>query len=143
MGADFNNDSHHCSFPREEGSDFSGCSLSASQHALLQDPRVNRERKQKPVPKGTVPHTGDSASYSCDGCAGFVGFRGSEEYVHRLSSAPSIPQLLFAPVFDARPLISRLIANVLVREAYGFYLSNALTHQPISSRHGADVLSRF
>lgn len=67
MGADFNNDSYHCSFPREEGSDFSGCSLSASQHALLQDPRVNRERKQKPVPKGTVPHTGDSASYSCDG----------------------------------------------------------------------------
>lgn len=67
MGADFNNDFHHCTFPWEEGSDFSGCSLSASQHALLQDPWVNRERKQKPVPKGTVPHTGDSASYSCHG----------------------------------------------------------------------------
>lgn len=77
------------------------------------------------------------------GRVGFVGFRGSEGYVDRSSSAPSIPQLLFAPVFDACPLISRLIAIVLVGETYGFYLSNALTHQPISSRHGADVLSRF
>lgn len=72
-----------------------------------------------------------------------VGFRGSEGYVHRLSSAPSIPQLLFAPVFDAHPLISRFIAIVLVGETYGFYPSNALTHRPISSRHGADVLGRF
>lgn len=40
------------------------------------------------------------------GRVGFVGFRGSEGYVHRLSSAPRIPQLLSAPVFDARPLIS-------------------------------------
>lgn len=77
------------------------------------------------------------------GSVGFVGFYGSEGYVDWLSPAPSIPQLLFAPVFDARPLISRLIAIVLVRETYGFYLSNALTHQPISSRHGADVLGRF
>lgn len=67
MGADLNNDFHHCSFPREEGSDFSGCSLSASQYALPRHPRVYRERKQKPVPEGTVPHTGDSASCSCDG----------------------------------------------------------------------------
>lgn len=77
------------------------------------------------------------------GFVGFVGSYGSEGYVDWLSPAPSIPQLLFAPVFDARPLISRLIAIVLVRETYGFYLSNALTHQPISSRHGADVLGRF
>ncbi|CRL28220.1 unnamed protein product [Penicillium camemberti] len=47
------------------------------------------------------------------GSVGFVGFYGSEGYVDWLSPAPSIPQLLFAPVFDARPLISRLIAIVL------------------------------
>ena len=54
-----------------------------------------------------------------------------------------IPQLLFAPAFDTRPLVSRMIAIVLVGETCDFYRSNALTYQPISSWHGGDVLSRF
>jgi hypothetical protein len=66
MDAEFNNDSHHCSFPWEEGSGFSGCSLSAS-HALLRDLHANQERKQNLVPKGPVPHTRDSASCLCNG----------------------------------------------------------------------------
>lgn len=38
---------------------FSGCSLFASYHALLRRLRADWERKQKPVPEGTVPHTRD------------------------------------------------------------------------------------
>jgi hypothetical protein len=67
MDAELNNDSHRCSFPREEGSDFSGCFLFALQHAPLRDLWVNQERKQKLVPKGPVPHTRDSDSCLCDG----------------------------------------------------------------------------
>lgn len=42
---------------------------------------------------------------------GFVGLR---DMFIGCRLLPSIPQLLFAPVFDTRPLISRLIAVVLV-----------------------------
>lgn len=70
-------------------------------------------------------------------------FVGSRDTFIGCRLLPDIPQLLFAPAFDARPLVSQLIAIVLVGETYGFYHSNALTYQPISSRHGGDVLGRF
>lgn len=41
--------------------------MCASHHALLLHLRVTWKRKQKPVLKGTVLHTGESASRSCDG----------------------------------------------------------------------------
>lgn len=94
--------------------------------------------RQADLVEFTVSHP--SLACLCEICVSSGEFEG---YVHRCRLLPDIPQLPFAPIFDARLDISRLMTIFLVGATYGFYRSNALTHQPIYSRHGGCPWSGF
>ncbi|EKV15792.1 hypothetical protein PDIG_12450 [Penicillium digitatum PHI26] len=103
--------------------------------------RGNKNLSQRELyhTRETRPH----AHATVSGCVGLFGSVGLMDMFICRRLLPAFLNSCLHLYMMLVPLRLQTIAIVLVGETYGFYPSNALTHQPISSRHGADVLGRL